>query len=121
LCEEDPKYYSKIVDKRNDTVKRLCKEDPMYQARINEKTKNTRKRKSEEDPMYQQRINEKRMQTNIKNTGYAWPSQCPAIRSKMRRKYLYDNIMFDSSPEIAYYIWLKDHDIEFIFHPNLNI
>ena len=61
------------------------------------------------------------MQTNIKNTGYAWPIQCPSIRRKMCRKYLYDNVMFDSSPEIAYYIWLKDHNIDFVFHPSLNI
>ena len=27
--------------------------------------------------------------------------------------------MFDSSPEIAYYIWLSDHKIEFEYQPNI--
>ncbi len=31
--------------------------------------------------------------------------------------YLYDNIKFDSSYEMIYYIWLKDHNINFIYHP----
>ena len=26
----------------------------------------------------------------------------------MRRKYVYDGIMFDSSIEIVYYIWIRD-------------
>ena len=31
-------------------------------------------------------------------------------------KYKYDNIIFDSSWELAYYIWLKDHNINFEYH-----
>ena len=37
--------------------------------------------------------------------------------NKMHRKYQYDNIQFDSSPELAYYIWLKDLSIKFEFQP----
>lgn len=33
-------------------------------------------------------------------------------------KYKYDNNYFDSSWEVAYYIWLKDHNIDFIYHPD---
>ena len=36
---------------------------------------------------------------------------------KMHRKYLYDNLQFDSAPELAYYIWLKDNNIKFQFQP----
>lgn len=32
-------------------------------------------------------------------------------------KYKYNDEYFDSSWEVAYYIWLKDHDINFIYHP----
>ncbi len=32
--------------------------------------------------------------------------------------YIYDNKYFDSKPELAYYIWLKDNNINFIFQPN---
>lgn len=35
-----------------------------------------------------------------------------------RRKYTYKNIHFDSSWEIAYYIWLEDHNIDFEYHTN---
>ena len=40
------------------------------------------------------------------------------INSRSKKKYLYDDNFFDSSAEIAFYIWLKDNDIEFTFHPN---
>ena len=39
----------------------------------------------------------------------------------MYRKYTYNGIMFDSSPEIAYYIWLSDNNIPFIYHPDTEI
>lgn len=32
------------------------------------------------------------------------------------KKYAYDNNFFDSSWELAYYIWLKDHNVEFKYH-----
>ena len=36
--------------------------------------------------------------------------------SKTHKKYIYNNIKFDSSWELAYYIWLKDHNINFEYH-----
>ena len=41
----------------------------------------------------------------------------PIAHSKMHRKYFYDGQFFDSSPELAFYIWLKDNDIQFEFQP----
>lgn len=35
-------------------------------------------------------------------------------------KYKYDNIKFDSGWELIYYIWLKDHDVNFEYHPKIN-
>lgn len=35
-----------------------------------------------------------------------------------RRKYIFDNIIFDSSWELAYFVWLKDNNKSFIYHPN---
>lgn len=32
------------------------------------------------------------------------------------KKYFFDETYFDSSWELAYYIWLKDHNIEFKYH-----
>jgi len=51
-------------------------------------------------------------------TGYDNPNLNPEVRSKMSKKYKYNDILFDSSWEIAYYIWLKDNNIEFTFHEN---
>ena len=35
--------------------------------------------------------------------------------------YTFNNIKFDSSWELAYYIWLKDHNIDFEYQPNMPI
>ena len=39
--------------------------------------------------------------------------QVPEIRAKIHKKYFYDNVYFDSSWELIYYIWLKDNNINF--------
>lgn len=51
--------------------------------------------------------------------GVEWSSQNPLVRQKQATKYKYENINFDSKPEIAYYIWLKDHNIDFEYQPNV--
>ena len=33
--------------------------------------------------------------------------------------YLYKDIHFDSAPELAFYIWLSDNNINFEYHPNI--
>lgn len=44
------------------------------------------------------------------------PDYIEGCVSKMHSRYTYDNIKFDSSWELAYYIWLKDQDKTFEFH-----
>jgi len=51
--------------------------------------------------------------------GVEWSSQNPLVRRKQATKYKYENINFDSKPEIAYYIWLKDNNIDFEYQPNV--
>ena len=41
------------------------------------------------------------------------------FRDKSRSKYFFDNHYFDSSWELAYYIWLVDKGITFEYHPNV--
>lgn len=53
----------------------------------------------------------------IKKYGVPHISQVPEIQAKQRRKYLYNNEFFDSAPELAFYIWLKDNNIQFEYHP----
>lgn len=45
------------------------------------------------------------------------PDYCDSILSKMKRKYTFKNLHFDSTWEIAYYIWLKDNSKNFEIHP----
>ena len=64
-------------------------------------------------------IQEKAHETCLKNNGTTFPAQNYEIFKKSRSKYKYNNIMFDSSWELAYYIWLTDHKIEFEYQPNI--
>lgn len=41
----------------------------------------------------------------------------PFIMKSSTKKYMYDNSYFDSSWELAYYIWLKDHNVSFVYKP----
>lgn len=52
-----------------------------------------------------------------KYDGAHWPSQVPIIRKKSRNRYMYDNNAFDSVPELAFYIWLKDTRQNFVYKP----
>lgn len=69
---------------------------------------------------------EQMKQTYLKSCGYDHNFKNPEFRKMLQHKrrstYLYDGKNFDSMPELAYYIYLKDNNIEFIYHPiNLNL
>lgn len=51
--------------------------------------------------------------------GVTHPSLSNESFRKMRRKYTFDNKTFDSASELTYYIWLKDHNIDFEYQPNI--
>ncbi len=61
---------------------------------------------------------EKIKQSCIDSFGYSNPMKCPEIRNKTKKKFKYKNLNFDSGFELVYYIWLKDHNIEFEYQPN---
>jgi hypothetical protein len=51
-------------------------------------------------------------------TGYDHPTKNPNTSHAYDCKgYTYKDIHFDSSWELAYYIWLTDHSKQFIYHP----
>lgn len=62
---------------------------------------------------------EKYKNSMITKYGVEHPSLSEEIFKKMRRKYTFDNKTFDSSCELAYYIWLKDHNNDFEYQPNI--
>lgn len=59
----------------------------------------------------------KRIKTCLAKYGVINGGASLLAQSKIHRKYYYDNQYFDSSPEIAYYIWLTDNKIQFTYHP----
>ena len=63
---------------------------------------------------------EKAEKTSLLRHGTKHPMQNPNILAKTFGKYIYDMKTFDSSWEIAYYIWLKDNKIDFKYHPNIS-
>ena len=64
--------------------------------------------------------NKKAFKTNIQKYGVKYPMQNHDIRCKSQQKYLYNMKYFDSSWELAYYIWLKDHNIDFKYQPSIS-
>lgn len=62
-------------------------------------------------------IRQKIYDTMNKKFGHKHPCQCSEIQKKMHHMYAYDGVKFDSLPELAYYVWLKDDNISFKFHP----
>ena len=55
--------------------------------------------------------------TCLERYGVENATQCHRIRVKEQSRYIYNRINFDSSWEIAYYIWLTDNNIQFEYQP----
>lgn len=54
--------------------------------------------------------------TCLEKYGVENPFQSNECMRNSKKRYFYDNKQFDSSWELAYYIWLKDHNIDFEYH-----
>ena len=59
-------------------------------------------------------------QTNIANFGVDNPWKLKEIQDKCKYKYMFEGKYFDSAPEIAFFIWLRDNNIEFEYQPNIS-
>lgn len=57
-------------------------------------------------------IKEKTAKTNLERYGCKAPAQNPRILKKCFKNIYYDSIYFDSSWEVVYYIWCKNHNID---------
>lgn len=65
---------------------------------------------------YDQKVKAK----NRQNFGVDYPVQSPEFRKATQKKYEYKGISFDSSVEIAFYIWHSDNLDEVIAHPSIS-
>lgn len=70
-----------------------------YAEKMNKKCHNEKWRKSVTSKKHSEKISE----NNIKRI----------LEGKVFKKYFYDNQWFDSKPEFAFYLWLKDHNVRF--------
>lgn len=61
---------------------------------------------------------EKMIIANRKNYGTDWPQQNRDFMRNMQKRYVYCGLNFDSSIELAVYIWCKDNNISFEYQPN---
>lgn len=57
-------------------------------------------------------------QSLLEKTGFRNPMQDPAAVKNHLKGYIYNNEHFDSSWELAYYIYLRDNQKEFTYHPD---
>lgn len=48
-----------------------------------------------------------------------WRDQLSEISKKSSKRYIYNDICFDSAPEVALYIYLVDNKISFSYHPDV--
>lgn len=122
------------------TEKQKAIDDPLYFYKKSQKVKNT-KQKKYGNPNY---INKeqialthaknhngidhnfkdpeckaRRKLTWLKKYGCEHPSQNRSIRLKQQNRYIYNGIHFDTSPEIALYIYCVDNNIDFEYQPNI--
>ena len=63
---------------------------------------------------------EKMKAANRKNYAVDWPQHNRDFMRNVQKRYTYDGISFDSSAELAVYIWCKDNTISFTYQPNIS-
>lgn len=99
--------------------------NPSQSKKIKEKTKQNNFKKygveypsqREEFKIYLRNIwqNETKKKIMAKKASQSWKKKTieefKEIQRKRSKKYQYDNQYFDSKPELAFYIWVKDHNL----------
>ena len=70
-------------------------------------------------PAQHPEVKKHRAETSMKIYGCENPMQNHDVRLKQQQKYKFQNVAFDSAPELAFYIWLSDNNIKFEYQPNI--
>lgn len=117
--QNDENFIEKMKEKMKKTCRTKYNVDWYRQSEEYDKAiKITNNKKFNSDYYFSSEIGK----NNIKNTmieryGVEHALQCKEIRDKTKKKYTYNGINFDSSWEIAFYIYLSDHNVRFEYHP----
>jgi hypothetical protein len=62
---------------------------------------------------------EKMTATNRSRFGVDFPNQDPYFRRMSQKRYTYKSISFDSSPELAFFIYAEDHGLDVEYQPDV--
>lgn len=119
------------IEKHN--LEKYGVKNPMQLDNVKEKLAETIFRKYGCRSIFQNKeIQEKIRQSTIDKYGFPYATQNPEIQAKLHqkfiinlskfrkelhKKYQINNLKFDSSWEIAYFIWLTDKNMSFIYQP----
>ena len=116
---QSPEVQAKIAATNE---KNLGAANPFGSKIIQEQIKETHlKNLGVENPSQSEEVKAKKVAKCLKNFGVENPMQCSKIRQKAALEYSYNGITFDSAPELAYYIWLTDHNVEFEYQPDVHL
>lgn len=108
-----------FIEKKEQTnLKRYGKKSSISSDIVREKIKNTNyQRYGASTPFANKQILAKCRQTNLEKYGVKNPFQCADFKYKAWKKYYYKGLKFDSSWELALYIFAKDHNVPIIHEP----
>lgn len=109
----NPSQIENIKNKKKETLKKNFNVDnPMKSQDILKFRKlNCLQKNGVEHPMQLFENKEKVMRTNKQKYGENWYIQSKEAQKYRRQSYIFDNQSFDSKPELAFYIWCKDHNL----------
>lgn len=112
LTEEQLKYRNKIASSQR--VQALYGVDNNFQRKeVQEQVKaNNLSKYGVENQFQRPEIKEKTKETILQKYGVEYIAQSKEIKSKAQTKYLYDTERFDSFPELAVWLYAKDHNWE---------
>ena len=137
--KKDPDFLKSIRRKANITIELNKKNNSNYESDILEKRKQTLLERYGVDHNFKiPEVIEHRKQYFLDKFGFENPAKNEQVIGKEKhtiqsrtesewhrinklrsKKYKYDNILFDSWPEVCMYIYLRDNAIEFIYKPEV--
>ena len=124
-CQErygdiNPAYCPELVQRAIESnLKKYGVPCPFQAESVKDTIKKTIKERYGVDYALQSKdIREKSKETCRKKYGTDFCIQNAEFRRRVQKRYIYNNIHFDSKPEIAFYIWLKDNDADFEYQPD---
>lgn len=123
IKEKSKKSNPERLKKYKETCMKLYGVDNTFKSEeIKQKIKKSMiKNHGVEHPLQSEVFKEKFIKTCNERFGVDYPSQNPNVRKSIMKRYTYKNIPFDSSWELAYYIYLKDNNIDFVYQPETNL